>query len=108
MQDGVTRWARRLGGFLGVFFLLMGVAEAIGHLSDPVSLLFWLPALWGGGVLILLGVFRIRQPWASLTVVGVGGVAAMLATMWLVVPPLLTATPIVLVVSREPRQAARG
>ncbi len=108
MQDGVTRWARRLGGLLGVFFLLMGVAEAIGHRHDPVSLLFRLPALWGGGVLILLEVFRIRQPSASLTAVGVGGVAAMLATMWLVVPPLLTATLIVLVVSRGQRQAARG
>ena len=41
-------------------------------MDEPGSLLFWAPALLGGGTLVLLGVFVVRAPqWLSTSLVGV-------------------------------------
>lgn len=78
----------------------------IGHLDEPVSLFFWLPALWGGGALILIGVLRTTaRPRLSVALVILGALPVLLATAWTVLMPLLTLTLVVLTIVRANRQA---
>ena len=46
-------------------YVALGIAESIDHI-DAWSLdwlpFFWFPALCGGGVLILIGVFKVVSP----------------------------------------------
>jgi hypothetical protein len=56
--DRIPRATRILGAIVGGGFLILGVAELVARLDSPLPLLFWLPALWGGGVMVLIGVFR--------------------------------------------------
>ena len=101
-RDRVTRTTSVLGGVLGSLYLVFDVLEGITHLDEPASLAFWLPALLGGGTLVLIGVFRIKEPgWLSILFVGVGLLAASLATAWTVVLPLIAVTLLVLVVRRS-------
>jgi len=86
-------------------FLVLGVAELVTHLDDPLSLFFWLPALWGGGVLVLVGVFGpSTRPWLSLTLVVVGAFLGLLATAWTVVMPVLVFAFFALVIVRAGRR----
>lgn len=103
-SDRVERWTSLLGGALGCLYVLLGVAELIGHRDDPVSLVFWLPALWGGAALVLAGVFWVKTPlWLpiALVITGLGG--ATLATAWTVVVPIVALALCVLVVLRSQR-----
>ena len=98
------RWTRRLGAALGIIYLALGVAESITHLDEPGSLVFWAPALLGGGTLVLLGVFVVREPrWPSTSLVGVGLLGATLATAWTIILPLAAIGLFVLVALRSDR-----
>ena len=78
----------------------------IGHVDKPVSLFFWLPALWGGGALILIGVFRATaRPRLSVALVILGAFLGLLATAWTVLMPLLMLALVVLTIVRASRQA---
>jgi hypothetical protein len=104
-QEGRIRW---LGGLLGVGFVVFGIVESgvalVGR--DPIGF-FWFPALCGGGVLVLLGVFKIVHPArASIALVAVGALAGALATSWTVIVPILALVLIVLVAGRATRAAA--
>jgi len=102
----VTRTPSVLGGVLGSLYLVFGVLEGITHLDEPASLAFWLPALLGGGTLVLIGVFRVTEPaWLSTLLVGGGLFAASLATAWTVLLPVAAAALFVLVVRRSGRAA---
>ena len=95
---------RLLGAVLGVGYIALGIVEAIVHM-DAYSLdwlpVVWFPALCGGGVLVLLGVFKVVNPrWVSVGLVTVGAVAGALAALWTVVAPLLSIALIVLTVFR--------
>ena len=86
--------------------LVLGVAELIARLDEPLPLFFWLPALWGGGALILVGVFRATaRPWLSVVLVIVGAFLGLLATAWTVLMPVLILTLVVLTIVRTSRQA---
>ena len=86
--------------------LVLGVAELIARLDEPLPLFFWLPALWGGGALILVGVFRAAaRPWLSVVLVIVGAFLGLLATAWTVLMPILILTLVVLTIVRTSRQA---
>ena len=96
-----------LGGGLGSIYLVFGVLEGITHLDEPASLAFWLPALIGGGTLVLVGVFRVTEPgWPSVLLVTGGLIAASAATAWTVLLPLAAVALLVLVVMRSGRSAA--
>ena len=56
-QERISQATRILGAIVGGGFLILGVAELVARLDEPLPLLFWLPTLWGGGVLVLQGVF---------------------------------------------------
>ncbi|MBA3733780.1 MAG: hypothetical protein H0W90_01075 [Actinobacteria bacterium] len=91
---------------VGVVFLALGVAELVTHLDEPLSLFFWLPALWGGGALVLVGVFRATvRPWLSDGLVIIGAFLGLLATAWTVLMPVLILTLVVLTIVHARRQA---
>ncbi len=101
---------RALGAVLGLGYVALGIAESIDHI-DAWSLdwlpFFWFPALCGGGVLILIGVFKVVSPaWASLGLVTVGALAGALAALWTVVALFLSITLIVLTALRTTSAAA--
>lgn len=97
---------RALGGTIGAVFLALGVAELMTHLDDSLSLFFWLPALWGGGALVLVGVFgSAARPRLSLVFVIVGAVLGLLATAWTLVMPVLVLALLVLVIVQVRRRS---
>jgi hypothetical protein len=105
-RDRISRVKRALGATIGVVLLVLGVGEFVTHLDEPLSLFFWLPSLWGGGALILVGVFRATaRPWLSEVLVIVGALLGFLATAWTLLMPVLLLTLVVLTIVRMPRQA---
>ncbi len=106
-RDALTR---ALGAVLGLGYVALGIAESIKHM-DAYSLdwlpFVWFPALCGGGVLVLLGVFKVVRPaWASIGLVTVGALAGALAALWTVVAPFLSIALVVLTVFRTTSGAA--
>jgi hypothetical protein len=97
------RVVRRLASFLGILFLLFGIAEVIRVVGWGGSgLAFWLLSLCGGGALILIGTFGVQgRPWLSCTLVAVGCLAAAVATMWTLILPILALTLLVLTLLRS-------
>lgn len=98
-----------LGAFLGITYIALGIVEsALDIGTSDNSFYFWLPALCGGGALILIGVFKVVSPaWASIGLVTAGALAGALATAWTIVGPLLSITLILLTVRRSsPRSAS--
>jgi hypothetical protein len=91
-----------LGAVLGIGFVAFGVIEStIAIVGRDDIVFFWFPALCGGGVLVLLGVFRVVSPaWASIGLVTVGALAGALATVWTIVVPVLALALIALVAER--------
>jgi hypothetical protein len=105
-RDRISRVTRGLGATVGVVFLMLGVAELVTHLDEPRSLFFWLPSLWGGGALVLVGVFRTSaRPWLSDVLLIIGALLGLLATAWTVLMPVLLLTLVVLTIVRRTRQA---
>lgn len=91
---------------VGVLLLGLGVAELVTHLDEPLSLFFWLPALWGGGALVLIGVFRATlRPWLSDLLVIIGAFLGLLATAWTILMPVLILTLVVLTIVHARRHA---
>ena len=93
-----------LGGFLGVGFIVMGLIEsAIAIDGNDSIVFFWFPALVGGGLFVLLGVFKVLHPaWLSVGLVTIGAVAGAMAMAWTLIVPLLAIALIVLVWRRQP------
>jgi hypothetical protein len=91
-----------IGLIVGVGLILLGVAEFIYRIDEPAPLLFWLPTLWGGGALVLLGVFgRPRRSGFRLLLVTVGAMLGALPTVWTVVLPMLSIVLVVLVIQED-------
>jgi hypothetical protein len=91
---------------VGVVLLMLGVGELVTHLDEPLSLFFWLPALWGGGALVLIGVFRATvRPGLSEALVIIGAFLGLPATAWTVLMPVLILTLVVLTIVQTRRQA---
>jgi len=91
---------------VGGVLLGLGVAELVTHLDEPLSLFFWLPALWGGGALVLIGVFRATvRPLLSDVLVIIGAFLGLLATAWTILMPVLILTLVVLTIVHARRQA---
>jgi hypothetical protein len=108
-QDRKSRVTRILGAIVGGGFLILGVAELVTRLDDPLPLLFWLPALWVGGALVLIGVFRTTvHPTLSIALVVVGTAAGLLASFWTILMPVLGLTLVVVTILNTGRQGDRG
>jgi len=99
------RATRALGAVLGFGFVAFGIVETGVAVAGRDGIgFFWFPALCGGGVLVLLGVFRVTRPHrASIALVTLGALAGALATAWTVVVPVLAVALIALVAGRKPQ-----
>ena len=87
-----------IGAIVGGGLILLGVAEFVVRLDEPGTLLFWLPTLWGGGGLVLLGVFgNGGSARRSMLLVTLGALLGFLPTAWTVVMPMLSIVLVVLV-----------
>jgi hypothetical protein len=89
-----TRWVSILGGVVGGIYLVFGVGELLAHLHQPVSLVFWVPSLLGGGALVLYGVFG-RRPVSGRLVVA-GALLGLVATAWTLIVAVLAIVLVVL------------
>lgn len=105
LRDRISRVTRILGAIVGGGFLVLGVAEFVARLDDPLPLLFWLPTLWGGGVMVLIGVFRVTaHPTLSIALVIVGTAAGLLASFWTILMPVLGLTLVILTILNASRR----
>ena len=75
------------------------------RLGDPLPLLFWLPTLWGGGALILLGTFRETLAQRSRLLVICGSFLGFVPSAWTVLMPVLIITLVVLTIISASRQS---
>lgn len=97
-----------LGAVLGVIYIALGLVETVADIGNSDNgFVFWLPALCGGGILVLFGVFRVASPIGATMVVTVGALAGALATFWTVLTPILSIT-LILLVSLRTRPPTRG
>jgi len=96
----------RLAWFVGLTFIAMGIVEVVVRIVSQESIAmdeyaFWFLSLCGGGVLVLVGSFVVKRPaWASVTLVAIGCVAGMVATMWTLVLPVFAIALLVLTARR--------
>lgn len=83
--------SRRLGFALGGTYLVFGVLEVITHRTDTTgAIAFWSLSLLGGGGLVVAGtVLRPDHRTAGLTLLTVGAIAGLNATLWTVLVPVL-------------------
>lgn len=75
----------------GLFML--GIAEGVARLEVPAPLLFWLPTLWGGALLILAGGFLVKGNVRLSKVLVIAGCAlGFVPSLWTLVMPALLVT----------------
>ena len=91
-------WTWWLGLGLGGLLVAAGIGETVRLVrSGDGGFFFWFPTLVGGGLLVVAGtLMRSRKPMASFLLTTVGCIAAIPATMWTVVVPVLLVVLIVL------------
>lgn len=99
-----------LAVFLGTLYILAGVAETTRAIvTGDGGIPFWFGSLVGGGALILVGTLAFRdRPRLSGSLVTIGCLAGVLATMWTLVIPLLAVAVIVLVMLRTSEDVDRA
>jgi hypothetical protein len=86
--------------------ILLGIAEVIGRLDEPGPLWFWLPTLWGGATLILVGGFvSTENRILSRALVVAGCALGLLPSMWTLVMPVLLITVIFRTLTAGPAAA---
>ena len=97
-----ARLSRILTVGLGVLYVVVGAAEAVGALSSDEDVMWsWLGTIVGGGVLVLVGAaVTSRHPNVGRGLVCVGSLLGIPATIETIVVPLL-AVAVVLLTVRE-------
>lgn len=86
-----TKFDRVLAGLVGGGLAFLGFAELLTRVSEPGPLVYWLPTLWGGAVLVLVGSFRrgiSRRTSQILIIVGV--VLGLQPSIWTLIMPILS------------------
>ena len=95
------RFDRALGALAVSGLFALGTAEAIARLDEPMPLLFWLPTLWGGAALILLGGFLVAATSRlSKVLVLLGCAVGFVPSVWTLIMPALLVTLAIRTVSR--------
>ena len=97
---------RVLAAVVGGGFFLQGMAELAFRRDDPLPLFFWLPTLWGGAALVLVGSFRVgHREQLSRAMVIAGGLLGFLPSAWTVVMPVLIITLVIRTIMSSARKA---
>lgn len=78
---------------MGGGLFLLGAAELVVRLDEPMPLFFWLPTLWGGAALVLTGSFRasLGRQLAKVLVI-LGSFLGFVPSAWTVLMPVLIVT----------------
>lgn len=85
-----TRFDRVLAAVVAGAFFLQGLAELLLRLEAPGPLIYWLPTLWGGALLVLMGSFRVdRNEGISRAMVMLGAALGFLPSAWTILMPVL-------------------
>lgn len=94
---------RALAAFVGGGLFLLGAGELIVRLDEPLApLFFWLPTLWGGAALVLVGAFRAGQSRElSRALVILGACLGFLPSAWTILMPLLLLALVVRTISNK-------
>lgn len=101
-----TSFDRVLAAAVGGGFFLQGLAELIFRLDEPLPLLFWLPTLWGGAALVLVGSFRVsHRERLSKALVIIGALLGFLPSAWTVLMPVLIITLVIRTIMSSGRHA---
>jgi hypothetical protein len=95
--------------FVGVLYIAAGIAETTRAIvTGDGGIPFWFGSLVGGGALILLGALAFRhRPRLYCSLITVGCLAGILATVWTLVIPLIALTVVVLAVLRTGEEIDR-
>lgn len=97
---------RVLAALAAAGLIILGIAEVISRLDEPGPLWFWLPTLWGGATLILVGGFVPTENRLLSKVLVVAGCAiGLLPSMWTLVMPVLLITVIFRTLTAGPAPA---
>jgi hypothetical protein len=97
---------RVLAAAVGGGFFLLGLAELIARLDEPLPLFFWLPTLWGGAALVLVGSFRVSHgERLSKALVILGAVFGFVPSAWTLLMPVLIITLVIRTTMSSGRQA---
>jgi hypothetical protein len=103
----VNRFDRVLAIVVAGGLFLLGVGELVSRLDEPGPLLFWLPTLWGGAALVVLGSFRASGNTSmSKAFVIIGALLGLTPSAWTVVLPILIITLVVRTVASRPESEA--
>ena len=97
-----NRFDRILARIVGGGLFLLGIGELIARLDDPLPLFYWLPTLWGGAVLVLVGSFYVQREKLSKVLVILGAVLGLSPSAWTVVMPVLMITLVIRTIMSEP------
>ena len=96
---------RVLAGVVSGGFILQGGAELFFRLDEPLPLLFWLPTLWGGAALVLMGTFRVSDRESpSKALVVLGALLGFVPSAWTVLMPVLIITLVIRTLMGSARQ----
>lgn len=107
--DRATRSIRILGAIVGGGLVALGFGEFFVRLDELAPLLFWLPTLWGGGGLVLFGVFgKTVTPRNSQIFVILGAILGLVPSMWTVILPILSVWLVVLTIKGRGATWRRG
>ena len=100
-KSGARRGTRVLAGVVGAGFLFLGAVELATRLDEPLPLLFWLPTLWGGALLVLIGSFGpCQHSRLSHGLVVLGAFLGFVPSAWTIVMPLLCVALVMLTITR--------
>lgn len=103
-RDRRARLTRALGATVAAGFLALGAGELVTRLDHPLPLLFWLPTLWGGAALILLGFFHpAARGHRSTALVVLGALLGLIPSVWTVLMPVLVLALVVLTITGRGR-----
>jgi hypothetical protein len=76
--------------------IILGIGEVLTRLNEPMPLLYWLPTLWGGAALILIGgIVGTDSTRLSKTLVVAGCAIGFMPSVWTLVMPALLITLII-------------
>ena len=109
--DRITTAILVFGGVLGVAYVAAGIVGAIAIDSDEATAadrVVWIGLLTGGGLLLLAGLWALRNAsaWLAAGLVSVGALAGAIAVLWSVLVPLGAIVLVVLSIVRARRVTA--
>ena len=100
----LTRW---LAILLAAVYAVAGLIGVFADIEPTRDAVFFVGLLWGGALLIAVGLFAVRSPaWSAAALVSVGALAGALAWFWSVVVPIAAIALVVLTVVQTRRAMA--